>query len=174
VKKFVLSFVTIFLAAVPAAASRCGRACESPDGALIATINSVGSNEHDSRVEIFSRNPVHLLRVAEYRSANNAQPSLVAKGEWTSDGQFFVYSLTDSEKTDNTEFPTYFYSRKLNEIRSLDAALGGSIKDAHFTLIAPHEMETEILKNGLRKHVKVDLSTLEKSNIRPHPVPSAL
>jgi hypothetical protein len=174
VKKIFLSVVTILLVAIPVAASRSGKACESPDGALIATINPVGLAERDSRVEILSRNPLHLLRVAEYLSANNAQPSRVVKGEWTSDGQFFVYSLMDSEKTDNTEFPTYFYSRKLNEIRSIDAALGGSVANAQFTLIAPNQIKTEILKNGLRKHVKVDLSTLEKTTIRPKATPASL
>ena len=118
---------------------------KAPDGNRVALVVPVsktrGTWRMESIVEIRMANGA-LLCTRDFSSSDGQHGEAVAKAAWTADSQFFVFSTSLTGGHQPWHFPTYFYSRRLNEIRSLDA-LVGPILTPEFKLLSPDLIKTQ-------------------------------
>ena len=111
---------------------------------------------HESRLEI-RQFKGKLLLVQDYSSDDMEHGEAICKGAWTPDGEFFVFSMTNTGGHSPLGRPTWFYSRQRNRLYDLDLAIG-YITTCNFTLQAPNWLTTEVHGNSVR----VALSKLVK------------
>jgi hypothetical protein len=133
----------------------------SPDQKLVVTVTDV-NKAHESRVEIRTTGGKVLL-LQDYSSNDMEHGQVILKGEWTPDGEFFVFSMQNTGGHSPLGRPTSFYSRQQNRLYSLDQAIG-YITDNNFELQAPNWIITKRLEktDGESRMVRVALSTLVK------------
>jgi len=132
------------------APDRGGRVVVVPVG------KEAGRSDYESRVE-FRSGDDHLLCALDYSSEDAEHGFGVVKAEWTADSQYFVFSLTSSGGHQAWHAPTQFYSRREGIVRSLDDYFESGITSAHFRLLAPNTVKTEIRDD---KSASLKLDTL--------------
>ena len=117
----------------------------SPDGSELALVIPVGKDQKYAQTESF----VHirtadgtLLCTKDFSSSDGQHGAAVAQAGWTADSQFFVFSTSLTGGHQPWHFPTYFYSRRLHKILSLDS-LVGPILTSDFTLASPDTVKTQ-------------------------------
>jgi hypothetical protein len=134
----------------------------SPDRKLVVTVNVVGPQKSESRVVIRSAER-KVLSKADYSSTSGDQGFSVMQAVWTPDSQYFVFRLESSGGHQPYASPTFFYSRKLNRIASLDDIVGGIARDGAMTVSSPDLVEVWLYGTaaGPEKRVKVSLHTVD-------------
>jgi len=112
----------------------------SPDRQVVVRIHTVDSDSvnAESVVEIRKANG-KLLAFRNFVSKDHQHGAGVMKGQWTTDSTFFVFSTILSGGAEAGHFPTYFFSRKDNKIRSVDSLMQMRISDPEF-FIDPDEI----------------------------------
>ena len=117
----------------------------SPDGTITAFVRSAKAPEatRESRIEVRSQQGAVLAR-RSYISKDREHGHGVSRAAWTPDSQFFVYSLESSGGHHAWHTPVHFFSRKENEIASLDAALKDSVTNPQFVVSAPDSITVEL------------------------------
>jgi len=129
--KTVIALV-IFICGITASGQT--RSYESPNKnyrALIVPVGARGYENQESRLEI--RGPSGMLvRRRDFASRDHNHGEGVDHAEWTSDGQFFVFTTSSSGGHQPWHVTTYFYSVKSNRLYSLDSLVGDITSD--FTL----------------------------------------
>jgi hypothetical protein len=146
----------------PAHPGKARQDYRSPDEKQIATVIDV-NKAHESRVEIRNSEGKRLL-VQDYSSIDMEHGQTVCKAAWTPDGEFFVFSMSNTGGHSPPARPTYFYSRQRNRIFDLDRAVG-YITECDFRLQAPNWIITKRLEKtdgDESSPVRVALSTLVK------------
>jgi hypothetical protein len=123
----------------------------APDGGLTVLVvpisKAAGRSEYESRIELKSADG-GIACAIDYSSADSEHGYGVVKAEWTSDSQYFVFSLTSSGGHQAWHVPTQFLSRNDGTIRSLDDYFASAgISNADFRLIAPNTIKTEVWKD---------------------------
>lgn len=99
---------------------------------------------HESKIEFYSAEN-QMLCTLDYSSEDGEHGFGVVKAAWTSDGKYFVFSLTSSGGHQAWHTPTLFYSVRDFEIHSLDSYVEASgISKGDFTLKSPNIVLTEV------------------------------
>jgi hypothetical protein len=125
---------------------RAQREYRSPDGELIAAVIEV-NEAHEGRVEICTSKG-KLVLAQDYSSKDLVHGQVICKAAWTSDGEFFVFSMQNTGGHSPLARPTRFYSRKLNRVFNLDDTLG-YITQSDFKLEAPDWVITKrLIRSG--------------------------
>jgi hypothetical protein len=139
------------------------RRYRAPDGAASVTVfparrrSETGAQE--DRIEFYGAD-AKLLCALDYSSEDGEHGFGVVKAGWTSDSQYFVYSLTSSGGHQPWHAPTPFYSRASGRVRELDDFFDAAgIASADFKLVAPNTVETTILREK-EEAVSVRLESL--------------
>jgi len=141
----------------------------SPDKAVIAVIVLGGPKKSESQVELRS-SAGKVLFHKDYTSQDGAHGFGVAQAAWTPNSQFFIYSMEDSGGRAAWHSPTWFFSRKLNRMMSLDDALNDSVSFPNFKLVPPDEVTVTLWSQGSLTKRKVALSSLlpKSANVDNH------
>ena len=127
----------------------------SPDGTLHALVAASGPGG-ESRVEIVA-NGRRLIQKS-FASADGSHGYVVVHAAWTPDSRYFVFSLTSSGGHQPWLFPTYAYSRRTNDLSSLEGRIGPPT-DPDFKLSPPDVLATKVLvKGGSAREVRLRLS----------------
>jgi hypothetical protein len=81
------------------------------------------------------------------------------RGAWSPDSRFFVFNAQSSGGHQPWHWPAYVYSRRDNNLYSLDDVIGPVVA-RDFELKARHLIETSVLEKGNNagKYVTFDLS----------------
>jgi hypothetical protein len=137
----------------------------APDGGAKATVLPVGKEagrtEYESRIEFNLRDGATLC-ILDYSSEDNEHGFGVVKAQWTPDSRYFVFSLTSSGGHQAWHTPTQFFNRDDRTIRTLDDYFAGSgISEAEFSLVEPHTVKTQPLKDKAMP-VSINLSVLPR------------
>jgi hypothetical protein len=134
-------------------------AYKSPDGLLVAFIvpTQASHSTVESSVEVRTSEGKLLVR-EQYLSKDGEHGFGVVRATWTSDSQFFVFSLESSGGHQPWHSPVQYFSRSLGKIQSLDDALGDAIADPEFKVSAPDKVTVELHFSG--KSETVSLSAL--------------
>jgi hypothetical protein len=131
--------------------------------AAVAVLRAKKRSETDTlenRVEFYGADD-RLLCALDYSSEDGEHGFGVAKGAWTADSQYLVFSLTSSGGHQPWHAPTQFYSRAPGIVRTLDDYLGGAgISSSDFKLTAPNIVKTAIFLLEKEEAVSVRLDTL--------------
>ena len=118
----------------------------SPDGAVRAIVYPAGldlnaSPDIESRV-VIRGNDVKLLNSRDYASPRGTNGYYVEKAKWSSDSQFFVFSMSSSGGHSPWQFPTWVYSRQKNAFISFNAMIAGDpTLSADFEFTGPHTIK---------------------------------
>ncbi|HXG68846.1 MAG TPA: hypothetical protein VNO70_27355 [Blastocatellia bacterium] len=137
----------------------------SPDKRLRAIIIPVGKKgfeSQESRIEI-RKSDGTLIRWKSFASEDGEHGRGVEHGEWTADGEFFVFNTQSSGGHQPWNWAIYFYSRQKNRFYSLDAFIGPVTSD--FTLAGKATVKTtrfNFEKEEEREAVTVRLHKLVK------------
>jgi hypothetical protein len=135
--------VLLYLLGTFSSAQEKDQIYESPDGKYIAHVISLPkaqSGSGESEIVIKS-NKGRLLFSKNYGSATGEHGFGVERAAWTTNSQFFVYSMSSSGGHQSWHFPTSFISINDNNVRKLDDYLG-PITDPEFELFAPDTIKT--------------------------------
>jgi len=92
----------------------------------------------ESRIEFHGGKK--LFCVLDCSSEDGEHGFGIVKASWTSDEQFFVFSLTSSGGHQSWHAPTLFYSRKAGTIYYLDDYVGGGAYPGGIS-ISPHQTQ---------------------------------
>jgi hypothetical protein len=117
----------------------------SPDGMLVAVVRSKHASEatDESQIELQTQaGTVSAKR--DYSSGDGEHGYGVARGEWTPDSQFFVYSLESSGGHQAWHSRVWFFSRTENKFFSLDDALKDAVTNPQFRVSAPDSITVEL------------------------------
>ena len=131
----------------------------SPDKGALAVITPAGPNKSECQVEIRS-SAGKVLFHKDYASSDGSHGYGVAQAAWTPNSQFFVYTMEDSGGRDAWHSPTWFFSRKLNRMFSLDDLLNDNVSYPTFKMFEPDEVLVTLWTQGTLTKRKVALSTL--------------
>jgi hypothetical protein len=103
------------------------------DHAVMARVHTVNGNtgNAESALDIRTSNG-KLLAFRSFVSKDHQHGAAVMKGLWTMDSTYFVFSTISSGGNDAGHFPTYFFSRRDNTIRSLDTLMHLRVIDPEF------------------------------------------
>lgn len=111
----------------------------SPDttrAARITTVQDSGGRNLESKIE-FRRGRRDRLGYQNFISKNHETGFGILKAAWTFDSRFFVFSTMASGGREAGCFPTFFYSKDDNKVRSLDGAIKIKIADPEFFIDPP-------------------------------------
>src|SRR5262249_49319886 len=98
----------------------------------------------EGTVEWQTRSGQHLAQ-ASYLSDDGEHGYVIAKAQWTPDSMFFVYSLQSSGGHQPWHSPVQYFSRKDNNILSLDDALNAAVTSTKFGITPPNTVTVEIV-----------------------------
>jgi hypothetical protein len=116
-----------------------------------------GFERYESRVELHSKTG-KLFTDRDYSSEDSEHGYGVAKGAWTPDSQFFVYSLESSGGHSPWHTPVQFFCRRQSRIMSLDDAVHDAVMNPQFVVSAPDKVTLELWFS--KKKVTLSLATL--------------
>ena len=132
---------------VPRAVSSCKTprpsSFPSPDRALTAVVVPADPSLHatpdmESRIDVKSRSG-RIRASKDYSSPGGANGYYVIRAKWTSDSQFFVYSLSSSGGHSPWQSPMAIYSRAAKAFVSFSDLIGGNpTLSSNFKLIGAH------------------------------------
>jgi hypothetical protein len=131
----------------------------SPDKAVVVTVET--TKTHESRLE-FHGNSGKLLAHVDYSSQDGEHGQGVAKASWTPDSQFFVYSLENTGGHQPWHSPVQYFSRRHDNILSLDEALKDAVTNPNFTVSAPDKVTVELYIT--KRKMTVALSSINASD----------
>jgi hypothetical protein len=136
----------------------------SPDGTITAIVRSTKAPEatKESRIELRSQDG-RVLVSRSYVSKDGEHGHGVAKAAWTTDSQFFVYSLESSGGHQAWHTPVLFFSRSKNKIVSLDDTLKDAVTNPRFLISAPDSVTVELM--SIRQIKTVSLHDIM---VKPH------
>lgn len=148
----------------------------SPDGDLRAFVVPAGVSLYatpdiESRVVIRSANGTTLTS-QDYSSPRGTNGYYADQAKWSSDSQFFVFSMMSSGGHSPWSFPTMAYSRERNMIAKVSDMIGGRpILSGDFQLSAPHTLSiiTWGRDGDMEDKVKVTLDLAEEFAKLPEP-----
>lgn len=123
---------------------------------------------YESKIEFYSAEDQKLCTL-DYSSEDSEHGFGVVKAGWTSDGNYFVFSLTSSGGHQAWHFPTLFYSVRDLEIHSLESYIeAGGISNGDSHLKSPNTVLVEVREST---RVKFRLDSLMNSNHKSkHPL----
>jgi hypothetical protein len=96
----------------------------SPKGTTLAVVSRAANREVEISIKTEEGS---FLAKHDYFSEDHQRGFALEKGEWTPDGNFFVYSLYNVGGHQPWQSPVFFFSTKRKKIYSLDQALNDSI-----------------------------------------------
>ncbi len=144
-RKVVSTLLLAFLVAPSLLFAQEPRKYPSPDGSRLALVIPVSKDQKyaqtESIVQIRTADGT-LLCTRNFSSTDGQHGEVVAQTGWTADSQFFVFSTSFTGGHQAWHSPTYFYSRRLDKIQSLDA-LVGPILTPDFKLVSPDIVKTQ-------------------------------
>jgi len=158
--------VILALAAFAASHPQVPQRYVSPDKSVVAVITPAGPKKAESEVELRS-SAGKVLFHKDYTSSDGTHGYEVMQAAWTPNSQFFIYSMEDSGGRAAWHSPTWFFSRKLNRMLSLDNALNDSVSFPNFKLIPPDEVTVTLWGQGSLPKRKVALSSLLPKGANP-------
>jgi hypothetical protein len=155
-----VSVMTTAETARPAHQEAKDRQYTAPDGrahvVVVPVSKESGRSEYESRIE-FQSSDGKISSVLDYSSDDSEHGFGVAKGEWTPDSQYFVFSLTSSGGHQPWHAPTQFFNRMDGTVRTLDDYFTAGISKADFWIIAPNTVKTEFWEGKEGKSVPVSV-----------------
>jgi len=140
-------------------------AYKSPDGKLTVLIFPADQSlnatpDMESRVEIRDADG-HTILSKDYSSPRGANGYYMAQAQWTSDSQFFVYSLSSSGGHSPWQSPIELYARERNMfVKFSDLIDGNPTLTDKFQLVGPHTVVATTWRDqniDKKRLVKVDL-----------------
>jgi hypothetical protein len=135
------------LVALSAATPQSRTEYRTKDGSTIVVVTAKKPNPEagqESVVEFYSPENQRLCTL-DFSSTDGEHGFGLVKAAWTADGRYFVFSLTSSGGHQSWHAPTFFYSAREGQIRSLDDYIDGyGISNGDFRLRAPDIMLTEM------------------------------
>ena len=116
----------------------------SPDGTLQASVIHIQGKTGCGESHIEIRNhAAALLQTVSYTSDDGEHGWGVEKAAWTPNSEFFIFSMSSSGGHEAKHFPTFFYSRKTNNIETLEKFLRNvTVDDPGFQIRSPDTIET--------------------------------
>jgi len=136
----------------------------APDGGARVVIVPVGKtpahSDDESRIEFRSADN-SIWCGLDYSSPDSEHGFGVVRARWTSDSQYFVFSLTSSGGHQPWHAPTQFFSRRDRIVRTLDDYFASGISNPYFRLLAPNTVKTAVAgQNGEDVPVSIKLDAL--------------
>jgi hypothetical protein len=131
----------------------------SPDKSVIAVITPAGPKKNESLVELRS-SAGKVLFHKDYTSPDGTHGFGVVQAAWTPNSQFFIYSMEDSGDRAAWHSPTWFFSRKMNRMYSLDDALNDAVSFPDFKLVPPDDITVTLWAQGSMTKRTASLSSL--------------
>jgi hypothetical protein len=125
----------------------------SPDKKLTAAVVPDDPSLNDTpdmenRVEIKSSAGATLIS-KDYSSPGGANGYYVLNAKWSTDSQFFVFSMTSSGGHSPWSFPIMVYSVKKNQFAQFSAMINGQpTLSGEFTIAAPHSLHASTWKQA--------------------------
>jgi len=139
----------------------------SPDKSVVAVVTPAGPKKTECVVELRSK-AGKVLYHKDYTSQDGTHGYGVVQAAWTPNSQFFIYSMESSGDREAWHSPTWFFSRKLNRMLSLDDALNDSVSFPDFKLVEPDLVTVTLWAQGGLVKRKVSLSTLLEPKTEPN------
>jgi hypothetical protein len=108
---------------------------QSPDGAMSVDIGSGGNGNCEATILFKERN--RLISKLSFTSTDHEHGSCVDNAAWTSDGQFFVFSMESAGGHQSWHTPIMFFARKARRVISLENFLPDPVTEPNFLLSPP-------------------------------------
>ena len=135
-------------------ATDISKAIPAPNGQATAIISGTSKTDCEFALEILSADR-RLLIHEDFHSEDREHGSCLGMAQWTSDSQFFVFSVQSSGGHQSWHTPIMFFDLKMARLLALEQFVSDPVTDINFVLTEPDQIEFETTAVPLGAHKPV-------------------